>query len=40
VSALERARQGLQADVVGAAVAREDDEGDLLVLRKSVPAPE
>ena len=37
MAALERARERLQADVVGAAVAREDDDRDLLAGRKRVP---
>ena len=40
VAALERAGQRLQPDVVGAAVAGEDDDGDLLVGRQRVSPPE
>ena len=38
MAALERAGERLQADVVGAAVAGEDDDRDLLVGRQRVPA--
>ena len=38
MAALERARERLEADVVGAAVAAEDDEGDVVGLGQP-PAP-
>ena len=38
MAALERARERLKADVVGSAVACEDDDGHVLVRRERVPA--